>query len=235
MTKTTLALLAVLPFTGTAQDYPTPPEAERQANVPTGTLNQHVFAGSKIFPGTTRDYWVYTPAQYDPNKPAALMVFQDGRGYCSDNRGSRAHIVFDNLIHAGDIPTTVGLFIQPGVVPAPHDNAEARYNRSFEYDGLGDAYARFLIDEMIPRLKSEHGLNISDNPDDRAICTNSAPAGRLPMMSRSMASPSGSWADTTNATCPPSTILRSSIASITGAAFPLLPGCSTRTLNVSAV
>jgi len=147
-----------------------PAEAVRQEGLPQGKLTKATFADSRIFPGTTRDYWVYVPAQYDAAKPACLMVFQDGGGFCNDGGGARAHIVFDNLIARGEMPVTIGLFINPGVVPAPNTNTEARYNRSFEYDGMGDAYARFLVEEMIPHVARTMELKISDNPDDRAIC-----------------------------------------------------------------
>ncbi len=147
-----------------------PPEALRKEGAPRGTLTHSTFATSKIFPGTTRDYWVYVPAQYDAAQPAALMVFQDGGGFCRDNGGARAHIVFDNMIAKGEMPVTIGLFVNPGVVPPANDQAEARYNRSYEYDGMGDAYARFLIEEMIPHVVDTLNLKISDNPDDRAIC-----------------------------------------------------------------
>lgn len=147
---------------GLAQDVPV---------VPKGTLTKHHFAESRIFPGTEREYFVYVPAQYKPEgDPPCLMVFQDGGGYCQDNGGSKAHLVFDQLIASGEMPVTVGLFINPGVVLAPNENAEARYNRSFEYDGMGDLYARFLIEEMIPLLEKEHGVKVSDDPNNRGIC-----------------------------------------------------------------
>jgi gluconolactonase len=142
-----------------------------QQDIPKGKLTKHRISVSKTFPGTEREYFVYVPAQYEASgKPACLMVFQDGGGYCQDNGGSKAHLVFDELIAAGEMPVTVGLFINPGVVPAPNDNAEARYNRSFEYDGMGDLYARFLIEEMIPLLEKVHGVKVSDDPNDRGIC-----------------------------------------------------------------
>ncbi len=150
--------------------YPTPPEAVRQDSVPQGQLVQGTFGDSRIFPGTERDYWVYVPAGLDTEKPAPLMVFQDGKGYCNDNRGARAHIVFDNLIHEGAMPPVVGLFINPGVVPAVNENARPRFNRSFEYDDVSDRYAGFLIEEMIPFVESAHGLKISEDPNDRGIC-----------------------------------------------------------------
>ena len=150
--------------------YPTPPEAVRQETVPRGQLLQGVYRGSQIYPGTERDYWLYLPAQLDVNKPAPLMVFQDGNAYCNENGGARAHIVFDNLIHEGAMPPTIGLFVNPGVIPAAHNAALPRFNRSFEYDDVSDRYARFLIDELIPFIEATHGVNISDDPNDRGIC-----------------------------------------------------------------
>ncbi|MFD2256729.1 SMP-30/gluconolactonase/LRE family protein [Luteolibacter algae] len=159
------------------ENYPTPPEAIRQENVAKGKLIQGTYRGSRIFPGTVRDYAVYVPDQYDGSTPASLMVFQDGMSYCQENRGTRAHIVFDNLIAKGEMPVTIAVFINPGVVPANHpDKAEARYNRSFEYDGLGDAYPRFLIEEFLPFIEKEHDLKISENPDHRGICGSSSGA-----------------------------------------------------------
>ncbi len=165
------ALLAASALPAVAEpEYPTPPEAVRHDGVPVGQLIRGTFADSKIFPGTERAYAVSIPAQLDPGAPAAIMVFQDGDRYCSEEDGARAHIVIDNLIHAGDMPVTVGLFVQHGIVPAANDEAQARYNRSFEYDGLGDAYARFLIEEMIPFVESTHGIDITDDPNQRGLC-----------------------------------------------------------------
>ena len=150
--------------------YPTPPEAVRQEAVPRGQLIQGVYRDSQIYPGTERDYWLYLPAQLDANRPAPLMVFQDGSDYCNENGETRADIVFDNLIHEGAMPPTIGLFVNPGVVPARHDAALPRFNRSFEYDDVSDRYARFLIDELIPFIEATHGVNISDDPNDRGLC-----------------------------------------------------------------
>ncbi len=40
-------------------------------DVPKGTVTQHRWENSQIFPNTTRDYWVYVPAQYNADTPAA--------------------------------------------------------------------------------------------------------------------------------------------------------------------
>lgn len=166
-----LAICSYLPVSAQEKiSHPTPPEAVRQDGVPRGELIQGTFRDSQIFPGTERDYWVYLPEQLAADKPAPLMVFQDGKAYCNANWGSRAHIVFDHLIHEGAMPPTVGLFINPGVVPSAHDQALPRNNRSFEYDDVSDRYARFLIEEMIPFVESTHGVKISEDANDRGIC-----------------------------------------------------------------
>ncbi len=90
-----------------------------------------------MFPGTERDYWVYVPKQYDGSKPACVMVFQDGGNYVDAKKDFRVPIVFDNLIHKKEMPVTVGIFINPGVIPAATNRAKSpRQNRSFEYDSL---------------------------------------------------------------------------------------------------
>ncbi len=150
--------------------YPTPPEAVRHEGVPRGKLVQGSFHESQIYPGTQRNYWLYLPQQLAPDKPAPLMVFQDGKSYCNEDGGPRAHVVFDNLIHDGSMPPAIALFVDPGVVPAVNEQALPRYNRSFEYDDVSDRYARFLIDELIPYVESTHHVKISSDPNDRGIC-----------------------------------------------------------------
>ena len=161
-----LALWAVPSFA--IDDYKHGSDSIRKDGVPKGSVEKLLFADSKIFSGTVRDYWVYVPKQYDSVKPAALMVFQDGGGYVRENGSFRTPIVFDNLIHAGDMPVTIGVFINPGVVPPIKKGAKPRRNRSFEYDTLSDQYSRFLLEELLPAVESKY--SISKRPEDRAIC-----------------------------------------------------------------
>src|SRR5688572_30239512 len=162
-----------------ADDYTLGPDSQRKEGVPQGKVTKHEWKQSKVFPGTERDYWVYVPARYDGNTPACVMVFQDGSGYVNEKGQSRVPIVFDNLIHAREMPVTIGIFINPGNDPVknpPPKPGEQRpanrpfrpSNRSFEYDTLGDAYARFLIEEILPEVAKTYKL--SDKPEDRAIC-----------------------------------------------------------------
>ncbi|HEY0455481.1 MAG TPA: alpha/beta hydrolase-fold protein, partial [Verrucomicrobiae bacterium] len=113
-------------------------------------------------------YWIYVPKQYDAAKPACLMVFQDGASYVNANGQFRAPIVFDNLIHKKEMPVTIGVFINPGDVPLAEPGQRGRGNRSYEYDSLGTAYSKFLLDEFLPEVTKKY--NITADPDGRAIC-----------------------------------------------------------------
>ena len=95
------------------------------------------------------------------------MVFQDGGGYVNEKGNVRTPIVFDNLIHKGEMPVTIGIFINPGVLPGAGEGATPRRNRSFEYDSLGDRYASFLLKEILPAVGKEY--NLTDDPNMRAI------------------------------------------------------------------
>lgn len=139
-------------------------------DVPKGELLKLTFDQSKIFPGTTRNVSIYVPAQYRPETPACVYVNQDGVQY-------KAPEVFDQLIHKKEMPITIGVFVTPGVVKAASDresDVQPRFNRSFEYDGLGDGYARFLLDELLPFVESQkttdgRAIKLSKNGNDRAI------------------------------------------------------------------
>jgi len=148
--------------------YKLGPESMPQEGVPRGELiKMPPFTNSTAYPGTVRDWWIYVPKQYDAVKPACLMVFQDGGGYAQTNGGYRVPVVFDNLIAKGDMPVTIGVFINPGNIPAEGAGHKARQNRSFEYDELGDRYARFLLQDIMPLVTKQY--NITKDPESRAI------------------------------------------------------------------
>ena len=150
-----------------ADDYPLGPDSKPQDGVPEGGVTKHQW-NSKIFPGTVRDYWIYVPKQYAADKEVCLMVFQDGGGYANTNGQFRVPVVFDNLIQKREMPVTIGLFINPGEVPAAEAGQKARSNRSFEYDSLGDQYSRFLLEELLPEIEKKY--RITRDPAGRAIC-----------------------------------------------------------------
>jgi sugar lactone lactonase YvrE/enterochelin esterase-like enzyme len=158
---TAIAIAGQLPA---QENYVLTADSESQPNVPQGEIKGPFAWHSQIYPGTVRDYWLYVPRQYDGSRPACVFVVQDGLNRA---REWRLPTVMDNLIHKSEMPVTIGIFIDPGVVPAPRSDAQPRFNRSFEYDALGDRYARFLVDEILPEVgKSYH---LSADPNDRAI------------------------------------------------------------------
>lgn len=152
----------------TTENYTEDPASVEHAGVPKGEVLKFTFENSQTFPGTFREYWVYIPAQYRADKPACVYVNQDGIQW-------KAPTVFDNLINSKEMPVTIGVFVNPGIVkPADTSAAINRFNRSFEFDGLGDAYARFILNEILPAVekqKTSDGriIKLSLNGNDRAI------------------------------------------------------------------
>jgi len=163
-----LAFLLVAAPAFAADDYQPGPDSKPQDGVPKGELLKFEFKDSKIFPGTVRDYWVYVPAQYTGKKSACVHVNQDGVQF-------QAPVVFDNLIAKNEIPVLIGVFVMHGRVPANDGNAALdRFNRSYEYDGMGDNYVRFLLDELLPdveKQKTSDGrpIRLSKKGNDRSI------------------------------------------------------------------
>lgn len=147
------------------------PDSVPHEGVPKGEVTTHEWNDSKIFPNTKRQYYVYVPTQYDPKKPAALMVFQDGRGYAKEDGDYRVPVVFDNLIAKGDMPVTIGVFINPGgfkdKTGGKDGGKPGAENRSFEYDTLSGDYAKLLLDEILPEVAKDHPF--TDDPDGHAI------------------------------------------------------------------
>lgn len=145
-------------------------DSAQQDGVPQGKVELHEWQ-SEIFEGTTREYYVYIPEQYDGLAPASVMIFQDGHSYVSETGSVRVPIVFDNLIHRQEMPVTIGIFVNPGHTGTEQpENRWKGSNRSFEYDTLSDQYARFIHDEMLPHIVEQYELNVSSNPADVAIC-----------------------------------------------------------------
>src|SRR4029453_1953758 len=91
-------------------------------------------------------------------------------------------LVLNNLIAKGDMPVTIGVFVMHGRVKAfDSEKALDRFNRSYEYDGLGDAYARFVLEELLPEVEKKTAadgrpIRLSSLGNDRAIAGSSSGA-----------------------------------------------------------
>lgn len=144
------------------------PDSRRRAEVPVGQTVEFSWDDSAVYPGTSRKFWVHVPAQYDRSQPASLIVFLDGQWYLDPKGEVRGAIVLDNLIHSGDIPVTVGLFVDPGILA----DAQDPKNRNIEYDAFDDRLVTFLLTEIIPQVAQRY--SITDNPDRWGICGGSS-------------------------------------------------------------
>jgi sugar lactone lactonase YvrE/enterochelin esterase-like enzyme len=156
-----------------ADSYTNGPDSRPQPGVLKGDVLKFTLENSKNFPGTRHDYWVYVPREYTGEKPACVLVGQDGINY-------NAPVVLDNLIFKQEMPVTIGIFVKPGIVPAADTNSALdRFNRSYEYDGLGDNYARFLLEEIFPLvekivLPDGRAIHLSPDANDRCIAGQSS-------------------------------------------------------------
>ena len=131
-----------------------------------GEVQKFTINDSKIYPGTEREILVYVPQQYTGDKPACLLVCMDGILY-------DATTVMDNLIASGEMPVTIGVFVNPGVV-YDEEGEVVRYNRCKEFDSTDDLFVQFLEQEVLAKvegMQTESGktIRLSNDANDRAI------------------------------------------------------------------
>lgn len=178
LTLTALAFADDEPMT--KGPYTLGPDSKVQPGVPQGTWDKIVFDKSEVFKDTIREVWTYVPAQYDPAKPACLMVIQDGpRQYAiraedpPEMRRGRHTVeyamptVIDNLINRKELPVIITVFINPGSRAIQANGNPDFTNRSVEYDTLSDDYSQFLFKEILPPIEKKY--NIRKDPAGRAI------------------------------------------------------------------
>jgi enterochelin esterase family protein len=173
MVSVLLACASVLMAAPLDDVYKLGPDSQVQEGVPQGKVIGPLTLESKsVYPGTTRNYWIYVPAQYEKDKPACLMVFQDGHFFVNVKGEYRIPVVFDNLIYRREMPVTIAVFINPGRTPEQKEATDSDWgdrinNRGMEYNALDDKYPRLICDELLPVIKKD--WNISDKPEDRGI------------------------------------------------------------------
>lgn len=157
-----------LPRGTEAVTYAHGPDSSRLPGVPAGETIEMLWAQSAVYPGTSRRVWVHVPAHEGSAPVAALVVFNDGWWYLDPAGEVRGAVVLDNLVHQGDIPFTIGVFVEPGVVVG----AEQPKNRNVEYDAFDDRYATFLVDEIVPMVTARYA--VTDDPGRWVVCGGSS-------------------------------------------------------------
>jgi enterochelin esterase family protein len=152
--------------------YQLGPDSLPREGVPTGDVRGPFTLPSQAYPGTQHTYWIYVPAQYRPETPANLMVFNDGQAFKNMEGDLRVPNVLDNLIWRRELPVMLAVFINPGRTPeqpepTPQEWGDRTTNRPTEYNSLDDKYARVIVDELLPALVKDY--NVSKNPEHRGI------------------------------------------------------------------
>ncbi len=165
------------------------PECDRRPGVPEGRIQSFVMSSSdsRIYPGIRRleneitkrrdafgnriaaaeheqsvaaphlrTVWVYVPHKA-PASDAPFMIVQDGHAYLNS-----LPIVLDNLIAAKRVPPLVAILVDSGGGDAQGSQ------RGLEYDTLSGHYSDFIETEVLPRVKAETGISLTDDPDGRA-------------------------------------------------------------------
>jgi enterochelin esterase family protein len=152
--------------------YKLGPDSQPMDGVPKGKFYGPKVIQSQVFPGTQHTYYVYVPAQYDPSKPTAIMIFNDGQAMMAEPGDVQAQNVLDNLIYRREIPVMIGVFINPGrrpdqPEPNPQNWGDSTTNRANEYNPPNDKYAQVVVNELMPAVEKEY--NISPDPDLHGI------------------------------------------------------------------
>lgn len=112
---------------------------------------------STTYPGTTRKWYIYLPANFDANKEHPVLVGQDAQW----DRHWQSNAL-ENCSREGLIPQTVGIFIEPG-----QDTPGKYSNRSREYDPLSPKYTEFLLNEIFPKVQTI--VKLTSDPAKRAL------------------------------------------------------------------
>lgn len=155
---------------GSALHVPGPPSLPWEVNdVPRGELHHHFYKSTVA--GDQRDYYVYTPAGYDPTAKTTYPVLYLLHGFSDDASGwtavGHANVIFDNLIAQGKVkPLIVVMPLGYGTMEmirlgwGAWSHTDVR-NENFE------KFREALLTEVMPRAESQY--RIAQDRNSRAI------------------------------------------------------------------
>ncbi|MGA9582976.1 MAG: alpha/beta hydrolase-fold protein [Allosphingosinicella sp.] len=158
-----------LPISQSEVQYEYGRDSTPRAGVQPGSLEELTLGDSARFPGTSRKVWIHAPSAQTPLKECAVMFFNDGWWYLDPDAAVRGAAVLDNLASEGVLPPMIGVFVDPGIRYG--DGAQIK-NRNAEYDAFTDDYGSFLLDEVMPIVRTRY--SVSEDPMMRGICGGSS-------------------------------------------------------------
>jgi enterochelin esterase family protein len=127
--------------------------SQKDESTPTGLVIQHSIS-SKIL-NDARTYWVYTPANYDPNQSYPMLMFFDGQMHY-EQQGTALTVILDNLIAAKKIPPLIAVLV---------DSASPKLRRKELM--CDESFTAFIIEELMPSLVANY--SISTHARDRIV------------------------------------------------------------------
>jgi enterochelin esterase family protein len=138
-------------------------------DVPHGVVHHHFYHSAIV--GDDRDYYVYTPPNYDAHAKAAYPVLYLLHGYSDDASGwtavGRANVILDNLIAQGKAkPMLVVMTLGYGA-PEVLLNGWRLQGHMDLFQKNYERYREALLGEVIPAIESTY--HVSKDRKDRAI------------------------------------------------------------------
>ena len=150
-------------------DYSDAPETQVKPGVVQGKILEFTMDSkdSKIYKGISktekgivpyqRKVAVYIPAQYRPGTEVPFIVAQDGLRY----RGILPQVL-DNLIAEKRLPVMVAVMINSG------GGDSLGSQRGLEYDAVDGTYAKFIEQEVLPKISRDFNIKFTKDPEGRA-------------------------------------------------------------------
>ena len=157
-------------YTESQVHVPGPPSLPWEVNgVPHGAVHHHFYKSRVV--GDERDFYVYTPAGYEPRSTRTFPVFYLLHGFSDDASGwtavGRAHVILDNLIAQGKAKPMI--VVMPLGYGAPEmvlhgfgafSNTELR-DRNFK------KFSQTLLTEVMPQVEAAY--LVTKDRNSRAI------------------------------------------------------------------
>ncbi len=146
-----------------------PPSAWEMADVPHGSVHHHFYKSAVA--GDQRDYFVYTPPNYDPRGKTKYPVLYLLHGYSDDASGwsavGKANVILDNLIAQEKAKPMII------VMPLGYGDMkmiERKWGAWADTDLRDRNFAKFreaLLTEVLPQVEKSYA--VSPKAEDRAI------------------------------------------------------------------